>query len=144
MASPLQRQVAVNRQGLRRAAQALRDWLATEGIGGEAARGAELALEELGSNLLRHRGPQGSASWLRIEANLRETELELRLVDDGPPFDPTGAAPPDLELPLSERPTGGLGLWLVRQTAAGWSYARTAEGNQQVCTFPHHQGPSAP
>ena len=144
MAAPLQLQVAVDRQGLRQAARALREWLAAGGISGEAAYGAELTLEEIGSNLLRHGGPQATATWLRIEAEQREAELELRLLDNGPPFDPTGAASPDLELPISERPIGGLGLLLVRRMAAEWSYARTPEGNRLVCTFKGADGAAPP
>ena len=144
MGAPLALQVAVDRQGLRQAAQALRGWLAASGIRGEAAYGAELALEEIGSNLLRHSGPQGPATCLRIEAEQRGAELELRLLDDGPPFDPTGAATPDLELPIPERPIGGLGLLLVRRMAAEWSYGRTPQGNQLVCRFNAADGAAPP
>ena len=144
MGAPLQLQVAVDRQGLRHAARALSTWLAEGGITGDAAYGAELALEEIGSNLLRHSGPQGTATCLRVEAEQRANELELRLLDNGPPFDPTRAAVPDLELPIHERPIGGLGLLLVRRMAAGWSYARTPEGNRLVCTFKGADGAAPP
>ena len=144
MGAPLQLQVAVDRQGLRHAARALSAWLAAGGIICDAAYGAELALEEIGSNLLRHSSPQGTANWLRIEAEHRGAELELRLLDDGPPFDPTSAAAPDLELPIGERPIGGLGLLLVRRMAADWSYTRTPEGNRLVCTFKGADGAAPP
>jgi anti-sigma regulatory factor (Ser/Thr protein kinase) len=144
MGAPLHLQVAVNRHGLRQAAGALRGWLATSSINSGAAYGAELALEEIGSNLLRHSSPQAPATWLRLEAEQRGTELELRLLDNGPPFDPTRAAAPNLELPISERPIGGLGLLLVRRMAADWCYTRTPEGNRLVCRFNAADGAAPP
>lgn len=144
MAAPLALQVAVNRQGLRQAAQALRDWLAASNIRGEAAYGAELALEEIGSNLLRHGSPPAAATWLQLAAEQHGSHLELRLLDNGPAFDPTGAAAPNLELPIPERPIGGLGLLLVRRMAAEWSYGRTPEGNRLVCRFNAADGAAPP
>ncbi len=135
MGAPLHLQVAVDRPGLRHAAQALREWLAAEGVAGEAAYGAELALEELGSNLLRHCSPAASATHLVITAVGQGNTLELALLDDGPAFDPTQASRPDLERPISERPIGGLGLLLVRRMAASLAYTRTPAGNRMVCTF---------
>lgn len=135
MVAPLQLQVPVTREGLRQAADALHHWLAATGLRGEAAYGAELALEELGSNLLRHRGPQGTATQLQIEARHSGALLELELIDNGAPFDPTAAALPDLHRPIDERPIGGLGLLLVRRMAAAMHYERLADGNRMLCRF---------
>ena len=135
MAAPLQLQVAVTREGLKQAAEALHHWLAAAGLGCEAAYGAELALEELGSNLLRHASPRGKATRLQIKASERGALLELELTDDGPAFDPSHAPEPNLELPVHQRPIGGVGLLLVRRLAIQLTYERLATGNRLVCTF---------
>lgn len=144
MVPPLQLQVPVDRQGLRQAATALRHWLSAKGIGGEAAYGAELALEELGSNLLRHAGPEGAATTLQIAARPDGELLELELIDNGAPFDPTAAALPDLSLPISERPIGGLGLLLVRRLAAHLRYEQLPHGNRLVCRFSRQERAAPP
>ena len=135
MVVPLQLQVPVTREGLRQAAEALRDWLAAAGLEGDAAYGAELGLEELGSNLLRHASPEGAATQLQIEARHSGALLELELIDNGAPFDPTTAALPNLHRPIQERPIGGLGLLLMRRMAAQLQYERLTDGNRLVCRF---------
>ncbi len=43
--------------------------------------------------------------------------LTIEFIDDGDPFDPLAAPPPDLEAPLEERDLGGLGVHIVRSLA---------------------------
>jgi anti-sigma regulatory factor (Ser/Thr protein kinase) len=40
--------------------------------------------------------------------------LTIQVADDGVPFNPVDAPPPDLDLPIEERPIGGLGIHIVR------------------------------
>jgi len=49
--------------------------------------------------------------------------------DDGKPFDPLQAPPPDLSLPLERRPIGGLGIHLIRNLMDEVSYARVGGRN---------------
>lgn len=64
---------------------------------------------------------------LRLWQDGESIRLEVR--DDGIAFDPTGAAAPDLNLPLEERAIGGLGLHFIRSNLDQWSYARVDEFN---------------
>ncbi|MND04390.1 Serine/threonine-protein kinase BtrW [compost metagenome] len=50
--------------------------------------------------------------------------IRLDFVDDGAPFDPLVAAPPDLNADIVERGVGGLGLHLIRELADNCHYAR--------------------
>lgn len=91
----------------------------------------EMALEEMLLNVMDHSRPDGSG---RIELHVGpDTETgrwcaELR--DDGPPFDPLAAPEPDLEAGVEQRPVGGLGIHLVRQTCDLVRYER--QGGQNV------------
>ena len=53
----------------------------------------------------------------------------LEVEDDGKPFDPLQAPPPDLTLPLEKRPIGGLGIHLIRNLMDEVTYARVGGRN---------------
>ena len=55
---------------------------------------------------------------------IHEDRLDFTLTDSGVPFDPTVASMPDLTLDASERPVGGLGIYLVRSIMDSVSYER--------------------
>src|SRR5580704_8964929 len=53
------------------------------------------------------------------------------IVDNGHPFDPSAAPPPDLAIPLHQRDPGGLGIHLMRQMTDRVEYRRT-EGHNRL------------
>jgi anti-sigma regulatory factor (Ser/Thr protein kinase) len=57
--------------------------------------------------------------------------MEFR--DDGRPFDPLAAPPPDLQPPLEARATGGLGVHLIRSLVDAAEYVRS--GRENVLTL---------
>ena len=88
-----------------------------------------LVLEELITNLAKYgyrNRPAGSAE---VILQLNESLLRLELVDDGDPFDPLEAPPPDFDAPIEEREIGGLGIHLIRALADEVSYRRAGEHN---------------
>lgn len=93
----------------------------------EKARAALLiALDEVFSNIVKY----GGASALRLTAEATPRGLRLTFADDGAPFDPLSAAPPDLARAADERPEGGLGVFLVRELTDAQSYRR--EGGENI------------
>jgi serine/threonine-protein kinase RsbW len=76
----------------------------------------ELVLEELFMNVAMH-GSAGRAAPPGVVVTLATTGPELLIVleDDGTPFDPLTAPPPDITASLDERPIGGLGLYLIQE-----------------------------
>ncbi|MSQ68375.1 MAG: ATP-binding protein [Gammaproteobacteria bacterium] len=75
----------------------------------------ELALEEIFLNVASYSVPQ-SAAGITVEVSLNYVAgmVTLTIIDDGSAFDPLAKEPPDLTVPLEERPVGGLGIYLVR------------------------------
>ena len=54
---------------------------------------------------------------LNISMHLSQQDdlVSMEISDDGIPYDPLTAPPPDLESELDDRPIGGLGVFLVRE-----------------------------
>ncbi|HEX5327066.1 MAG TPA: ATP-binding protein [Acetobacteraceae bacterium] len=91
-----------------------------------------IILEELFVNAIDH-GYGGCASG-RIDVALRQRgdRTRIHFSDDAPAFDPLGRQSPDLDLPASERPIGGLGLHLLHSGVDRASYRRHAGRNHVV------------
>jgi anti-sigma regulatory factor (Ser/Thr protein kinase) len=95
-----------------------------------AAPAFELALEEVFMNVVMHGSPAGGVTRVEVSLVLGDDGLTLTLEDDGPPFDPLALPPPDVTSSLTERPVGGLGVFLVRRVMDAVSYQRVGARNQ--------------
>ena len=96
----------------------------------------QLVLEELVTNILRHGFSGGQGHTIQIELTFSGAGVELSVEDDGQPFDPMQAPPPDLDSPLEERAVGGLGIHLLRQVASDLTYARVDGRNRMRLQVP--------
>jgi serine/threonine-protein kinase RsbW len=56
-------------------------------------------------------------------------ELTIEIEDEGIPFDPTLSKQPDLNLPVEERPIGGLGIFLISKIMDSVTYTREEKKN---------------
>jgi|GEM_PF-594565 len=92
----------------------------------------ELILSECLANIVKH-GQACAEAPIRIQILDNGAELRLEIRDQGIPFNPLDAAEPDLDLPLDERPIGGLGVFIVRSLAQEVRWSR--EGGENVLTI---------
>lgn len=78
----------------------------------------EVSAEELFTNIASYAYEQ-AGGMVRISVSLIKTEDEpavsISFFDRGRPYNPFAREDPDLDLPLSERPIGGLGVYMVKQ-----------------------------
>jgi len=88
------------------------------------AMGINLALEEAVTNVIMYAYPEGSDGLVDIEAIMRKKSLDFVITDSGTAFDPTSVPVPDTSLEVSERPIGGLGIFLVRNIMDTVQYER--------------------
>jgi serine/threonine-protein kinase RsbW len=109
----------------------VREAAAEMGAGPDAICGLELAIEEAACNAIVH-GYQGRTGWLEVEVQRDEDAAVVRLRDGAPPFDPTHVLAPDLTLPLEERPLGGLGVYLIRQSVDEMVHRVTPDGGNEL------------
>ena len=109
-------------------------WLDTQcaanHLSGEDAARLAIVLEELFLNVATY----GGAPPPSVELTFAREPLALQLVveDDGVPFDPTAAEPPDLAAGANERPTGRLGIHMVMHLMDEVSYTRAGDLNRLV------------
>ena len=106
-------------------------FLEAAGIGGQAAYVANLALEELATNILKYGYDDAAVHEIRLRVEIQPPVVRLILEDDGHPFNPLDLPEPDVHLPLEARPPGGLGLHLVRKLAERLAYERR-DGRNRV------------
>jgi len=100
----------------------------------EEAHGDLLVVfEEVVTNIVTH-AYRGAAGTIDITAERTADALTLTLRDDGPAFDPIAYPEPRCDLPVAERPVGGLGVHLVKNLCDRIEYRRRGESNILVMT----------
>ena len=89
----------------------------------------QLAANEIVTNVILHGydDEREHAIVVRLVADAGEVTVEVE--DDGRPFDPSSVPTPRLDLPLEERPLGGLGVHLARRVTDAIEYRRQDERN---------------
>ena len=88
-----------------------------------------LAMEELATNTINFGYTDNEEHLIGVELNIESKRLEVQYVDDGVYFNPLDVQEPDTSLPVEERPTGGLGILLLRKIADSMTYVRDHEKN---------------
>jgi serine/threonine-protein kinase RsbW len=93
-----------------------------------------LAVDETASNIMLH-GYSQAPGIIKVIIECQEGVMKVSIRDQAPPFDPTSAAPPDLDLPLDRRPLGGLGIHLIRELTDRVEYTRTPDGTNLLTLY---------
>jgi serine/threonine-protein kinase RsbW len=89
----------------------------------------QLAVEEACMNVIEHAyGGKGGEVTVCIE--VCGSDAQITVTDHGQPFDPGEVAMPNLNLPLEERPVGGLGIFLIQQLMDEVEFVFSTEGNR--------------
>lgn len=112
------------------ARQFVEDTAARLDVKSDAISKIVLAVDELITNIIVH-GYQGRPGSIDIELQAIGSDLEIRLRDQSPPFDPATVPEPAFDMPLDERPLGGLGIYLARKIMDSLTYQSTVgRGNE--------------
>lgn len=92
-----------------------------------------LIVEELVVNTAHYSYPAdgdwGDEDRLWITVEYIDSAFVLTFRDHGVPFNPLTATSPDLNLPIDERPIGGVGIFLVKQLSADIAYSYSNRTN---------------
>lgn len=100
-----------------------------QGFGETRIRELELVIEELLVNVFSYAYPLGPGE---VAVTCREEaagRLLVEIADQGIPFDPLAASPPDREAGIEERGIGGLGVFFVKHFVSDVRYRREGERN---------------
>ena len=98
-------------------------------LDGRLKAGLNLALEEAVTNVMMYAYPAGETGLIEISAGREGERIVFTVVDSGVPFDPTSVPDADTSLGVSERPIGGLGIFLVRKLMDEIRYERAGAKN---------------
>jgi len=88
----------------------------------------ELSLLEICINIIRYAYPERKGQMV-LKIWRQENKVFLEIRDNGLPFDPTKAPPPDLHEIISKKKKGGLGIFLSRRLMDGFNYKRENDEN---------------
>ncbi|MCK4733342.1 MAG: ATP-binding protein, partial [Methanophagales archaeon] len=73
----------------------------------------QMAVDEACTNIIEY-GYANEVGTIDIACWRKGEEIVVVIKDEGKPFDPTAAQPPDLNTSLEERKTGGLGIYFMK------------------------------
>ncbi len=104
-------------------------FLERQAVPPEAVFRVNLAIEEIATNIIKYGYDDDAPHAVAVDITLDPDAVRLRFEDDGRPFDPLTAPPPDLQAPIAQRRIGGLGLHLVRSMCASVAYRRDGAAN---------------
>jgi serine/threonine-protein kinase RsbW len=96
-----------------------------------------LAVDELATNSTLH-GYRGRSGTIEIVVRRAGADLILILRDQAPTFDPNTVPPPDVSLPLEQRPIGGVGLHLVRHMVDELRHRARPKGGNELTLTKHN------
>ena len=85
--------------------------------------------DEVLANVLAHGVRDEAEHDIEVSVEMAERRLVLTVSDDGVPFDPLTAPPPDTSSPLEQRAVGGQGIHLVRHLVDKMMYERRGDRN---------------
>ena len=104
-------------------------FLKTKGFSSKTIFCAELALEEIVTNIIKYGYRDNSQHSIRVVFETKSQEITIICEDDGHAFNPLQAPKPDLDAPVLERKVGGLGIHLVREIMDNVIYQREKDRN---------------
>jgi serine/threonine-protein kinase RsbW len=92
----------------------VRSEAAAAGASDEATADLVQAVDELVCNVIEHGYGRAAPGPIEVDVAATRAEMVVRIRDRAPAFDPRLAPVPRLDLPLGQRPLGGMGIHLAR------------------------------
>jgi anti-sigma regulatory factor (Ser/Thr protein kinase) len=104
------------------------------GIAKEHLHKVQLAVEEYLTNVFKYSFDQPANHQVKVRLQLENGDLSLEFEDEGRPFNLLEFPAPDLTVPLDQRPIGGLGIHMIRQSMDRVEYRRSGGKNIVLMT----------
>ena len=115
-------------------AEKIDDFCAARDVPPAVAYAVNLSLDELLTNTINYGCDDGARHRIDIAVRVDGGAMIVEITDDARPFDPSEAARPDTDMPVEDRPIGGLGIHFVREMMDGFRYCRSGERNVVTLT----------
>jgi serine/threonine-protein kinase RsbW len=108
----------------------VRDQAAMAGLSRDKAHRVEVCCEEAIVNIISYAFDEKAPPLLHISCEKKGGRFITTLKDHGKPFNPIESdIDPQLDMPLSERELGGLGIYLIRKLMDESVYQRLGDQN---------------
>lgn len=100
----------------------------------KATYNLRLAVDEIATNIIKHGYPKSNQEGeIQVTAKIEEKTLTIYLEDDAIPFDPISRPSPDnLDDDLNDRPIGGLGIYLAKESVDQFLYKQINNHNRNI------------
>lgn len=92
----------------------------------------QLAVDEAATNIIQHAYADSDTGVITLQWLIEAGELQITLVDNGRPFDPTQVPTPDIHSPFEDRQAGGLGIYLMHKLMDTVAFEFDDTGNTLV------------
>lgn len=103
------------------------------GLDDRAAYAIQMAVDEACANIIEHAYGGEGRGQIHLTYRVQEDGLQVIIYDHGTPFDPSQVPKLDIQAPLSERSSRGMGLFFIRKLADSFEFKfGTPEGNQLI------------
>jgi serine/threonine-protein kinase RsbW len=104
---------------------------AEAGAGEEATSDLVQAVDELACNIIEH-GYERRPGTIEVSAAADRDAIVVHIRDAARPFDPRTVPEPRLDLPLEQRPLGGMGIHLARALTDAIDHRILPNGGNEV------------
>ena len=105
-------------------ARRLETFAGDAGLSPRKAYQLDLIYEELMTNVVKYSYSDSAPHQIRVILDDNGQDLTFTVIHDGTDFDPWAQADPDLDVPLEDRQTGGIGIMLCRKFSRSTGYQR--------------------
>jgi|ERR1700722_5846971 serine/threonine-protein kinase RsbW len=107
---------------------------AEAGIPARTVMQLQVVLDEVLSNIIKYAWPDGGSHEFCVGISVQDGGIEIKITDDGRPFNPLNQSPPAAPPPGRRPVPGGVGIHMVKQLVDGFEYVRFDGHNQITLT----------
>ena len=119
---------------LRKLIQFVSNFAKEKGFSKKRIQEIELAVEEAFVNVSTYAYPDKNTGEVEVRCEMsNDTVLVIEILDTGTPFDIRSFSEPDLNVDISNREIGGLGIFLIRKMVDEVHYRR--DGQRNILSF---------
>jgi len=99
------------------------------GISDKSMFEMNLALDELFTNIISYGFQDCQEHIIKVSITVEGDQLQMRIEDDGVPFNPLESETPDIQCGIEDCKIGGLGIHLIKKLMDDIQYQRVADKN---------------
>jgi len=99
------------------------------GVSDKSVFEMNLALDELFTNIISYGFQDCQEHIIKVTITTEGDQLQMRIEDDGAPFNPLESKTPDFQCGIEDCKIGGLGIHLIKKLMDDMQYQRVADKN---------------